>query len=46
MLDPLIELDKQGLTTTKNVLILLDAMDESDDSGRGWMNITQLVATE
>jgi hypothetical protein len=31
---------------TTRVLVLLDAMDESDDSNKGWQPITLLVANE
>ena len=42
LLEPLEKLD----AGKSRVLILLDAMDESDDSSKGWEPVTLLVANE
>ena len=53
MLEPLLTLDSQrsqspegGSEANKRVIVLLDAMDESDDSGKGWEPVALLVANE
>lgn len=51
LLEPLNQLQEErsrpGSSLPKtHVLLLLDALDESDDSGRGWEPITLLVANE
>ena len=51
MLEPLTILDQQrakagSVLCRPRVLILLDALDESDDSGAGWEPVSRLVATQ
>ncbi len=38
--------DAGGPRPPPDVLLLLDALDESDDGGRGWEPVTQLVGKE
>ncbi|KAL6756673.1 WD40-repeat-containing domain protein [Haematococcus lacustris] len=48
LLEPLLALDK-GLhpeAPRPFVLLLLDALDEADDGGRGWQPVTDLIAKE
>ncbi|KAJ9532875.1 hypothetical protein QJQ45_010968 [Haematococcus lacustris] len=48
LLEPLLKLDK-GLhpeAPRPFVLLLLDALDEADDGGRGWQPVTDLIAKE
>eukprot|EP00798_Chlamydomonas_sp_ICE-L_P004685 gene4686-14887_t len=45
LLEPLQALGKKG-PTPPSVLFLLDALDEADDAGRGWLPVAALVAKE
>ena len=55
LLEPLLKQDKLRSQSpeggsddevNKRVIVLLDAMDESDDSGKGWEPVALLVANE
>jgi hypothetical protein len=53
LLEPLQAVDKKrGAgqmspdSNNPDVLVLLDALDESDDGGKGWQSVTTLVASE
>ncbi|KAJ9527086.1 hypothetical protein QJQ45_025204 [Haematococcus lacustris] len=48
LLEPLLALDKALLPEAPRpfVLLLLDALDEADDGGKGWQPVTALIAKE
>ncbi|KAJ9527505.1 hypothetical protein QJQ45_025765 [Haematococcus lacustris] len=48
LLEPLLALDKALLPEAPRpfVLLLLDALDEADDCGKGWQPVTALIAKE
>ena len=49
LLSPLAQLDgalQQAGKQPPTVMLLLDALDESDDAGKGWESVARLVAKE
>jgi hypothetical protein len=46
LLEPLTKLGSQQQQSMPTVLLLLDALDEADDSGRGWLPVAHMIAHE